>query len=320
MIEWNNLGFVDRLPLIDVAPLLDGEGATSPAAAGCVAALDQACRESGFFAVTGHGLGHALADVLERGRAFFALDEATKELVPRANRFGFVPHRDLAIDGARLTGVTEYLDVGLDDDMGLGVEDPWPALAGFRPAVQAYQQRALTVAASVLEALAVALAVEPSFFADRMRRPQCKLRLLHYLPAGDGGPTGRPVANEAHTDYGAITLLATDGVPGLELKPRGGRWTAIETPPGAIVVNLGDLLARWTNLRYASTPHRVIAPTVDRYAIPFFVNPDPDSIVDCLPSCVTADDPCRYEPVTAGEFLAGRIDKTIPEPYEAALS
>ena len=79
-------------------------------------------------------------------------------------------------------------------------------------------------------------------------------------------------------------------------------------PPGSLVVNLGDMLARWTNPRYASTPHRVVAPLDEhRYSVPFFVNVDADTIVDCLPSCVDAQNPCRYEPVTAGDFLAMRI-------------
>jgi isopenicillin N synthase-like dioxygenase len=103
-------------------------------------------------------------------------------------------------------------------------------------------------------------------------------------------------------------LLATDGVAGLEVRPLGGEWTMVEAPARSLVVNLGDMLARWTNDRYVSTPHRVSAPPAsDRYSVPFFVNPDPATPVSCLPACVSAERPCRYEPVTASEFLAQRI-------------
>ena len=148
-----------------------------------------------------------------------------------------------------------------------------------------------------------------AFFADRMYDPQCFLRLIHAPPR----PRAGDETTGAHTDYGAITLLATDGVPGLEVRPLGGDWVPVEAPAGSLVVNLGDMLARWTNLRYASTPHRVV-PVADepRYSVPFFVNPDADTLVACIPSCVDAGHPCRFEPITAGAFLHGRIDGTIP--------
>ena len=129
------------------------------------------------------------------------------------------------------------------------------------------------------------------------------------LRATDLGGESR-VLTEPHTDYGLITLLATDGVAGLEVQPVGGEWTMVEAPARSLIVNLGDMLARWTNDRYVSTPHRVSAPVAsDRFSVPFFVNPDRETTVSCLPACVTAERPCRYEPVTASDFLAQRIAK-----------
>ncbi|MDH3681801.1 MAG: isopenicillin N synthase family oxygenase [Acidimicrobiia bacterium] len=306
------------LPLVDLEPVL-AEPDDGTARSIVTERLDAACRRTGFFVVTGHGLDHLLAAAFEQARAFFALDQETKELVPRANRFGFVPQRDLALDRTRLSGATEYLDVGLGDDLGLGSVDGercWPPLPGFRAAIQDYQREAMEVAAVLLGSLATALDLEPDFFATRMRHPPCKLRLLHYLPTPLEPGRVRPITNAAHTDYGAITLLATGGAPGLELRPRGGDWTPVEAPAGALIVNLGDLLAVWTNLRYTSTPHRVVSsPDSDRFSIPFFVNPDDETLVECLPTCVSDDNPCRQRSLTAGDYLAGRIDGTIPEPY-----
>ena len=269
------------VPIVDV-------GATQDIAA--------ACAETGCFVVAAHGLD--LDPVFGAARAFFALPPAVKE------RSAMVDDNGYAGIGSRRAGAKEMLDIGMQGF------DRWPEVAGFRAAVEAYSAAALDVAATVLRSIAAGLDLDADFFAARMRRPQCFLRMLRYPP---GATVGDAVTGQ-HTDYGAITLLATDGVPGLEVRPRGGNeWLAVEAPPGSLVVNLGDMLARWTNDRYVSTPHRVVATAAgERISIPFFVNPDPETEVACLPSCVDAAHPCRYEPITAAAFLRGRIDGTIP--------
>jgi isopenicillin N synthase-like dioxygenase len=285
----------DHVPLIDVAALRrDAAGA---AAADTVAAIDAACTDTGFFVITGHGVDRPVADVFAAARSFFALADDVKAASAMVGVDGYLPV------GSARSGAKEMFDVG---QRGFA---RWPTQGGFRAALEAYQRAALALAGDLLRALAIALDVAPTFFADRMHDPQCFLRLIHApaRPHADDETTG------AHTDYGAITLLATDGVPGLEVRPGGGDWMPVEAPSGSLVVNLGDMLARWTNLRYASTPHRVV-PVADepRYSVPFFVNPDAATRVACIPSCVDAAHPCRFAPITAGEFLQGRIDGTIP--------
>ena len=240
------------LPVVDVA-VLRGEP-DGAAARATVEALDEACCDTGFFAAAGHGLDGPMAAVFEAARAFFALPQDDKERVPRINRYGFVPLAGQARDPERPANSFEHLDLGLADEV------PWPELAGFAEAVRAYQRAALETAAAVLRALAVALGAEAGFFAARMTRPQCRLRLMHYPAGPPDGEGPRPVLSEPHTDYGAITLLATDGVPGLEVRPRGGDWAPVAARADHLVVNLGDMLARWTNDRYRSTLHRVTAP------------------------------------------------------------
>ncbi len=295
------------LPIIDITALRNEP--TGPEASMIIEGIDDACTDTGFFGVTGHGLGDRLDAVFEASRTFFALPQDRKEQVPRVNRYGFVPLTGQTLDPERASNIFEHIDIGLADEI------TWPDISGFAPAVRAYQRAALATAATILRALAIALDADPSFFAARMTDPQCRLRLVHYpvTPMDDDGSL--PVLSTPHTDYGAITLLATDGVPGLEVKPLGGDWTPVSAPLGSLVVNLGDMLARWTNDRYRSTPHRVVgAPDRDRFSVPFFVNPDPGTVVDPIPSCVTAARPCRYEPVTAGDFLTARIDGSY-EPY-----
>lgn len=285
---------VAAVPVVDVSGLRrDADGAAATAA---VAALHEACLDTGFFVVTGHGLDDELAAVFGAARAFFARPDADKQAVAMVGNEGYLPL------GSARTGAKEMFDVELGYDR-------WPAVPGFAEALERYQGAALGLAADVLRGLARALDVDPAFFADRMRTPQCVLRLIH-APARPGATD---TTTGPHTDYGAITLLATDGNPGLEVRPRHGEWQAVAVPAGGLVVNLGDMLARWTNLRYASTPHRVVpASTAPRYSVPFFVNPDPGTIVECIPSCVDADHPCQFAPITSHEFLQGRIDGTIP--------
>jgi isopenicillin N synthase-like dioxygenase len=285
---------VGDVPVLDVAALRHEP--SSAAAQECIARIDAACVDSGFFVVVGHGLD--LDPIFAAAHRFFALPDADKA------RSAMIGNNGYAGANSPRTGGKEMLDIGLT-----GFER-WPALPGFRDTVARYQAAALALAGDLLQGLARALTVEPTFFADRMRAPQCFLRMLRY-PARP--PTGAAaMAAGAHTDYGAITLLATDGVAGLEVLPRGESWRPVVAPAGSLVVNLGDMLARWTNGRYVSTPHRVLAVPEDRYSIPFFVNPDPDTVVACIPSCVSADRPCAYAPITAGEFLQARIDGTIP--------
>lgn len=301
------------IPIIDIAPLTASPDRTAAGSGAsqerCTAAIHEACVDTGFFVAGGHGLEACTHELFDAGRRFFALPQAQKELVPRHERYGYVPHAATAIDTGRQSTNTEYFDIGLGDEVEL------PPLEGFESAVRTYQSAALGVGAAIVRSLAISLGLAPDFFAAAMERPQCRLRFLHY-PQLERHPDGTlPVPTSPHTDYGLITLLATDGVAGLEVRGLDGEWLPVDAPPLSLVINLGDMLARWTNDRYASTPHRVVGPVSgDRFSIPFFVNPDPDTTIECIPTCVTDANPCRYEPVTAGEFLAMRIDGTA-EPY-----
>lgn len=280
------------VPLISIDGLRDEPAGR--AASTCIEQIDAACTTTGFFVAVEHGVDRELEQVFVAARRFFALPVTEKR------RSAMVGLNGYAGPESRRAGGTEMLDIGLTGFAR------WPELAGFQDAVERYQHAALAVAADILHGLAVALDVEPTFFAARMRRPQCFLRMLRY-PADPGVSAG------AHTDYGTMTLLATGGVPGLEVRPVHGGWIPVVAPAGSLVVNLGDMLARWTNGRYRSTPHRVVLDGgQERYSIPFFVNPDAETRVSCIPSCVSAEVPCAYEPITAGEFLQGRIDGTIP--------
>lgn len=304
-------------PTVDISAS-SGDGSCVAGDPAVAAEVEAACSSVGLFVLAGHGIDAELDAAFDAARAFFGLPAGLKDRVPRVNRYGYVPDRieartpSSAAYMGRSSLAAEYLDMGLAGEVDLEAVEAL-GCEGFAAAVRDYQCAALGAARAVLEALATTLGV-PGFFAARMSRPQCRLRFLHYPPVSrlDDGTT--PVFSTPHTDYGAITLLATDGVPGLEVL-LDSSWVPVAAPPRGVIVQLGDMLARWTNDRYRSTPHRVVGSSgVDRFSIPFFVNPDPHTVVSTIGSCITAERPERYEPVTAGEFLISRIDSPT-EPY-----
>ncbi len=304
-------------PIVDISALT-GTGAGAAGDPRIADEVEAACTTVGLFVLAGHGIDADLGAAFDTARAFFGLPADVKRRVPRINRYGYVPDMVEARDPSsaaymgRSSLAAEYLDMGLAGEVDLSAIEAL-GCDRFEAAVRNYQGAALGAAHYVLEALATTLGVS-GFFAARMSEPQCRLRFLHYPPAGPLEDGSAPVFSTAHTDYGAITLLATDGVPGLEVL-LDSDWVPVVAPPGALIVQLGDMLARWTNDRYRSTPHRVVGSSgVDRFSIPFFVNPDPSTVVSTIGSCITAERPERYEPVTAGEFLVSRIDSPA-EPY-----
>ncbi len=268
--------------------------------------LDNACKDLGFFNLVDHGLEDQISKLFHFAEAFFGLPQKEKEKIPRENRYGYVPNGNEALNMRRKTGKAEFIDLGLRDEVQSFL------LEKSIQQIQEYQQQGLIVASEVLKAIGTKLGVSKLFFEQKMNNPQCRLRFLHYLPLN---PDSEEYPLGAHTDYGLITLLATDGVDGLEIQKKDGEWLPIKSPKGSLIVNLGDMLARWTNDRYCSTPHRARTPKQgSRYSIPFFINPDPTEVIEVIDSCVNDKNLNRYKPITAGAYLASRIDSNN-EPY-----
>ena len=212
----------------------------------------------------------------------------------------------------------EAFNIGLDlepDDPELARRQAVPraerlaAAPGFRETMLAYFDACSALAARLHRAFARDLGLPLDFFDDKFDRPMATLRLLHYPGAADG--RGVDIGAGAHTDYGNLTLLATDDVGGLEVRTRDGRW--IDAPPlaGAFVVNIGDCLMRWTNDVYVSTPHRVVNRSPrERYSIAFFYDPNPDALVAAIDSCVGVGS-AKYAPIFAADYLKFRLDASV---------
>ena len=301
------------LPMIDMRTPL----------ASLAGAIGQAAREVGFFYVTGHGVDAALiAEVFAGARRFFALPEAEKErqsIKLSAHNRGYVAMKGESLDPTKAPDLKEAYNIGLElaaDDPSVKRGEPfrgvnlWPAVAGWRETMLDYFDSVWAVGRRLHEAIAVDLGLDPMFFADKLDQPMATLRLLHYPPQPASGDARQIGAGE-HTDYGDITLLYTDDVGGLEVRRRDGEWIAAPPIAGAFVCNIGDCLMRWTNDVYTSTPHRVVNRAGrERYSVAFFLDPNPDAVVDCLPTCVSPGRPARYAPITGADYLAGRLNAT----------
>ncbi|MCB1333497.1 MAG: isopenicillin N synthase family oxygenase [Roseivivax sp.] len=288
--------------------------------AGFVRDLGRACRETGFFLLSGHGVPEEqIAEVFSQADAFFALPEADKaplDIRRSPHNRGWAAQGSEALDEkSGQMDRKEAFNIGFDmppDDPRVLAGEPfrgvnvWPSgLPGFRGAMLAYYRAALDLGVALHGAFEAELGLPPGFFAPHFTEPMATLRVLSYPAATEGIGAG------AHTDYGSITLLMTDGVAGLQVRPRGGNWTDVPHVPGAYVVNIGDCLMRWSNDTYVSTPHRVLPPPRARRSIAFFLDPNPDSVIAALPGTGAA----KYPAVTGADYLRMRLDATYaPRP------
>jgi isopenicillin N synthase-like dioxygenase len=301
------------IPLVDIADLASPDEAARRAVA---ARIGAACREVGFFAIAGHGVPAALVEAaFAQGAQLFALPPEAKRAMAidrlGGNR-GYVGLGVEALDETAAADHKEAFNLIWSDDGRTRPPNVWPPLPDFRATLQAYFDAVLDVGTRLHRAFALDLELPEDFFAGRIDRPLATLRLLRY-PA----PSPSPVAAEAdrpgagaHTDYGNVTLLATDGVAGLQVRRRDGGWIDVPALPGAFVCNIGDCLMRWTNDVYVSTPHRVRRPVAERHSIAFFLDPNPEALVAAIPSCVPPGEAPRHAPITTHDHLQQRFAAT----------
>jgi isopenicillin N synthase-like dioxygenase len=305
------------VPVLDISGLRSADAADRRRVAD---ALGAACRGPGFFLVTGHGVPPGtVAGMFSAARALFAQPQAVKEALSirrSPHNRGYVALDEEQLDPSRPADRKEAFNIGLDlppDDPDVLGGKPfrgvnlWPDIPGFRAAMVAHFEAAWTLGRLLHRGFALDLALEEAWFEDKLDRPIATLRVLHY-PAGSGADA--PLGAGAHTDYGNVTVLATDVVPGLEVKRRNGGWEGVPHVPGAFVCNIGDCLMRWTNAVYASTPHRVRAPAAERYSAAFFLDANPDAVVAALRSCTGPDVPPRWPPITCADYLREKLDAT----------
>jgi isopenicillin N synthase-like dioxygenase len=314
---------VPGVPVVDIS--------ADPVAVG--AELDEIGRTTGFFQITGHGVEDGVAGpAWTMATAFFDLPLGEKLSVARPTAdypYGYIPMAGEALsrsrEGETPPDLKEVFNMGPPARPGRAFADAgeawsyspnlWPAaLPGLRPAWTAYYDAMRGLGRRLMSLFARGLGLPPGFFAGQAGHGPDALRAINY-PAREHAPLPGQMRAGPHTDYGTLTILRQDAVGGLEVLGPGGDWVGVVPVPGAFVVNLGDLMARWTNDRWRSTLHRVVDPPgsgqARRQSMPFFQNANWSAEISCLPTCLEAGEKPRYEPVLAGPHLAGKFRKSV---------
>lgn len=324
---------MSSIPIVDIAEWT-GHGSSFDTT--IATAVDRACRDHGVVLVSGHGVDAALiAELDEVTRDFFHQPGETKLRARLQTPSG-------GLRGYRPSGVALAKSLGVETPPDLveafSINNPafqsrpdsvpsefdtyyapnaWPDVpAGFRSTWLEYYVALDALTETMLQIFATALALPTRWFADKFDHHYSGL-LANFYPAQHEPPLPGQVRRGAHSDYGAFTLLYQDDAPGgLEVLDAAGQWRPVGAVPGTFVLNIGDLMSAWTNDRWVSPLHRVVNPPAEtagaeRLSVPFFVNPNVDALVECIPTCCSDGAPPRHPAVHAGEWVVGKIRKSV---------
>lgn len=324
------------IPCLDIAPFREG---TDPL--GVAKAFGAALEQVGFVIITGHGIPEEIIQTAyDKVLAFYDLPLDQKMLVAIPDR---VKNRGYLPIGIESVAATRGAEIPYGDPPGrtehdlcealvfndLFREDPqrpqagwdpdsgnlWPTYpAGLRAALLTYDAALLGLTATLMRISALALDLPETYFLPFMEGKGGVLRAVHY-PEQEVEPRPGQLRYGAHSDYGGFTLLRQDGAPGgLQVYSKSAGWIDVQAVPNSFVINIGDLLARWTNDRWRSTLHRVVNPPREafgasrRLSLVYFTAPRDDAWIECLPTCQDAGNPPRYPPVRAGEYIRSKLD------------
>jgi isopenicillin N synthase-like dioxygenase len=310
------------IPVIDYGPYFAGE---EGALARVAAEVSRACENIGFFYALNHGVPDQLVDrAFAASRRFHALPLDQKlALRLNDNNIGYLPI-NASVQGAstvhKATRPNQNESFFISHDRGADHPDvlagkplrgrnQWPPeLPGIRGDMMAYFDALGAMCERMLPPFAMALGMPADFFAPFFAgEAHATLRLLHYPP--QDVIEDNLFGQGPHTDNSFMTALARTEVPGLAVRlpsngRSGGEWFAPPIIPGTFLINLGNIMRRWSNDRFLSTPHGVLNEAgTDRYSIAYFHSPNPDRVIECLPSCVGADDPARYPPAVYRDLV-----------------
>ncbi|WP_029008792.1 isopenicillin N synthase family dioxygenase [Azospirillum halopraeferens] len=309
------------IPVIDIAPALSG---TLQDRQRVARAIDRTCTDIGFFTITGHGVPVAVMDDLRAAAYAFFSRPAEEKLravhpaagTPRGYRGPGIEALAAGNGADTPPDLKEYYHFGRerwpdepyytsDEGRRYFIPNLWPEHPpGFARAAERYYAEMERLTGALMRLTALALGVGETFFDDKIDRHITAMRINHY-PEQTTPPAPGQLRAGAHTDYGLLTILNGENTPGgLQVLTRGGDWIDVETDPGTFVINIGDLLMRWTNDRWVSNTHRVVNPpaadaaTARRLSIAFFHHPNYDAVVDCI----AAPGEARYPPVRSGDY------------------
>lgn len=293
------------IPRIDLAALNAGE-------AKALADMRVAATDVGFATVYNTALDRARAvQVIEMYRAFFKLPEAAKrpyDMAATGSNRGWGAAGSEQVDPDANPDYKQFFDCGLtlpEGDARLSnrfyAPNLWPDQpADFEAVISQYYGDACAVAMDVLRGVAASVDLSAGVFEGAFEAPMAVLR-GNYYPTRPAWAGAKDFGIATHTDYGCLTLLATDGSPGLEVRKRGGGWIPVSAPPGEFVINFGEMMETWSDRLIVATPHRVVGGSAERISVPLFFNPAYETNVAPERSSKT---------ILAGEHLAARFEET----------
>ena len=320
------------VPVVDISPFVtdthEGRGAV-------VEQVRRACEDTGFFSIVGHGVPSEAVERIRHDLAIsFALPQEDKLAIKRPAQQisrGYNPMGAQAVAGT-LGAVTPpdlqesfgfgYCDVPGDDpyfhtEMGEIFFAPnlWPtAPVNLKDTIVDYRRVMNELAGKIMHIFALALDLDETFFDAKIDRAISVLRIVNYPPLNEAPLPGQWRAG-AHSDYGTLTLLHIEDYPqGLQIETHGGEWVDVPSVSGGYLINIGDLMMRWTNDRWISTKHRVVCPAPEfadraRTSVAFFHQPNYDAVCETFPSCITPGEFARYEPITSGAHWLAKTMK-----------
>jgi isopenicillin N synthase-like dioxygenase len=325
------------VPVIDISPYFSGDLAQKRQVAKLI---DDACRSIGFLVISGHGVPSALIERTDAlARAFFDLPIDVK-LKYKTGYRGYSPMFTSALaytsgDGQSAPDFREIFSIGQPhvdrQDPYFGSEtgrrifpdNVYPQeVPGLRETLEAYYGAMTALATTLMRLFALALDLDEHWFDDKIDKHMTGFSLSNY-PDQPQGQAPNQLRAGAHTDWGSLTILKTEDKPGgLEVLTTQGAWEAVPIIPGTFIINIGDLMAQWTNDRWISNMHRVVNPPRDqatgsrRQSLIFFHQPNYDARIECLAGCV--GDGAKYPPTTSGGHLKMKLDMSrVAKPAEA---
>ncbi|MBV8534924.1 MAG: isopenicillin N synthase family oxygenase [Alphaproteobacteria bacterium] len=330
-----------EIPCIDIAPFLSGD---ARARAAVVREWGRTFEEVGFATIIGHGVPDpVIAHAYDALMRFFDLPEPEKQAWSETRRIkeqGYIPFGIESVARTRgedrppdLCEALQFANIHLDRAERLaGLHSPitgniYPTVpADLADAMRGYFMAAHRLLDILMRLSACALELPEDYFVPFYDRHRAQMRCVHY-PAQPVEPEPGQMRYGPHSDYQGLTILRQDDAPGgLQARTKSGEWIDVRPVAGAYVINIGDLMARWTNDRWRSTLHRVVNPPRDargptrRLSLVLFTGPNDDAVISCLPSCVDSRHPAKYPPVRSRDYLVQKLDASMPEKFLAGAS
>jgi isopenicillin N synthase-like dioxygenase len=307
-----------ELPIIDITDFYAGSITQKKRIA---AEVTKACSTSGFFYLSGHGIPRSLFNQARKvAIEFFTGPQERKSEVhisKVSHHRGYVGHYDVAPDTVKGGDIREAFKVALELDQsdpdyqaGITLYGPnvWPRnMPGFQSVIYQTYTHFLELSQIIFRLFALGLELPEDYFKPLSDKPASVMN-VNYYPASR---TDNSSGIGAHSDYEAFAMLWQDDIGGLEIESLNGQWQSVKPVPDALVINIGDLMSRWTNDRFRATRHRVFNTSgKERVSIACFGNTNYHALIECIPACYSKDNPARYPPVIAGEYLMEKIKGT----------